>query len=338
MNLLDRYCAEVGKHLPRKNRADIEAEIRSTLEDMLNDRSRASGRPVDEALVTTVLKEYGAPAKVAAAYQPVAYLIGPRLYPVFELVLKIVLTVLFAVALVGLAMSVISRPSGPEFLNELGRFAPQFFAGAITAFGNIVLVFAILERLLPANALATSEKAWDPAELARTPDPDDLKRPELILNAVMTVIGLAVLNLYPNVIAIGFVTNGQWTFIPVLSAAFFAYLPWINLLGAAQIAFNLFLLSRKAWQPGTRLAAIALKLGGLALAFAMLTGPTLVALSPAALAGTPLAGNANMFASFFSLGLLIALTVVIVVTAIEVAQAIYRLLMGSPRLQLPMRK
>jgi len=35
MNLIDKYIAEVGKHLPRKQRADIEAEIRSTLEDML---------------------------------------------------------------------------------------------------------------------------------------------------------------------------------------------------------------------------------------------------------------------------------------------------------------
>ena len=35
MKLLDRYVTEVGKYLPRKQRADIEQEIRSTLEDML---------------------------------------------------------------------------------------------------------------------------------------------------------------------------------------------------------------------------------------------------------------------------------------------------------------
>ena len=35
MKLIDRYIAEVGRHLPRKQRADIEAEIRSTLEDIL---------------------------------------------------------------------------------------------------------------------------------------------------------------------------------------------------------------------------------------------------------------------------------------------------------------
>ena len=43
MNLIDKYIAEVGKYLPRKSRADIEAEIRSTLEDMLEERTQASG-------------------------------------------------------------------------------------------------------------------------------------------------------------------------------------------------------------------------------------------------------------------------------------------------------
>jgi hypothetical protein len=68
MNLIDRYVTEVGKHLPRKNRLDIEAELRSTLEDMLEDRSQQAGRPADEALATELLQEYGAPRKVAASY------------------------------------------------------------------------------------------------------------------------------------------------------------------------------------------------------------------------------------------------------------------------------
>ena len=55
MNLIDRYVTEVGKHLPRKNRVDIEAELRSTLEDMLEDRSKQTGRQADEALAAELL-------------------------------------------------------------------------------------------------------------------------------------------------------------------------------------------------------------------------------------------------------------------------------------------
>jgi hypothetical protein len=45
MNLIDTYVSEVGRHLPQKNRADIEAEIRSTIEDILEERSRKFGKP-----------------------------------------------------------------------------------------------------------------------------------------------------------------------------------------------------------------------------------------------------------------------------------------------------
>src|SRR5258706_14658181 len=103
MNLLDRYVTEVGNHLPRKGRADIEAEIRSTLQDMLDDRSQATGQPIDEAMMGAVLKEYGAPTKVAATYQTPRYLIGPRLYPIFELVLKIVMAVFLGVGVFNFA-------------------------------------------------------------------------------------------------------------------------------------------------------------------------------------------------------------------------------------------
>ena len=61
---------------------------------MLEDRSRKAGRPVDEAMTLELLKEYGPPDKVAATYDPHPYLIGPRLYPFFIRVLKIVLSVL----------------------------------------------------------------------------------------------------------------------------------------------------------------------------------------------------------------------------------------------------
>ena len=48
MNLLDTYISEIGRRLPRRNHKDIEAEIRSTIEDILEERSGKSGQPVDE--------------------------------------------------------------------------------------------------------------------------------------------------------------------------------------------------------------------------------------------------------------------------------------------------
>lgn len=326
MNLLDRYVSEVGKHLPRSQRADIEKELKSTLEDMLEERGQASLK--DEAAVIQLLKEYGAPRKVAESYIGPRYLIGPRLYPTFELVLKIVMAVLFALALAGLAFS-LSRSSltGPEFLNTLWRSALDLFSGLIAAFGNIVLVFAILERVLPAKELEKEAAEWDPADLAKEPDPDRVSFGEQIVGIFFLTLFLIVFNLYPNIIGIGFFDENNWVFIsPILSEAFFSYLPWLNILILLQIGFSVYLLRQGWWNAELRVANIVLELAGIALAVVMLRGPDLVALKAEQLAGTPLEGSAQLFTTLGNLVPPLVLTIIIIVSAVEVGQMVYRLL------------
>ncbi len=325
MNLIDRYVTEVGKYLPRSQRADIEKELKSTLEDMLEERNQAPVR--DEAAVNALLKEYGEPRKVEESYIGPRYLIGPRLYPTFELVLKIVLTVLFAVALAGLAFSLLrSTLSGPEFLKALGQWALDLFGGLISAFGNIVLVFAILERVLPAKELEKEAAAWDPADLAKEPDPDRVSYGEQITGIFFLLLFLILFNLYPEVIGFGFFDENKWVFIsPILSDAFFDYLPWINLLMLLQIGFSVYLLRCGRWNTGLRLLNILLEVAGIALAVMMLRGPALIALKAEQLAGTPLQDSAQLFVTLGNLIPLLVLTIVIIVSTIEVGQMIYRL-------------
>ena len=129
MELIDRYVAEVGRQLPGKMRADIESEIRSTLEDMLEDRSKKTGRPVDETLQCEVLKEYGAPDKVAASYLPPRYLIGPRIYPLFELVFRIVLAVIVGVGLFRFGMMMVKdTPTSSALLQLAGTAVFELIA------------------------------------------------------------------------------------------------------------------------------------------------------------------------------------------------------------------
>ncbi len=60
----------------------------------------------------------------------------------------------------------------PLLLDHLGNFALQFFGGATAALGNIVLVFAILERVLPSSELDESKDDWKPSDLLAEPDPE----------------------------------------------------------------------------------------------------------------------------------------------------------------------
>lgn len=339
MNLIDKYIAEVGKHLPRKQRADIEAEIRSTLEDMLEERKRAQGA-VNDTMIMELLKEYGAPRDVADSYVGPRYLIGPRVYPTFELVTRIVLIVLFGIALAGLGLGLArSAFSGPEFLKTVGSSAAGLLSGLITAFGNIVLVFAILERVLPAKEFEKEAEVWDPAELASEPDPDRLKPGEQIFELFFLVLFLVIFNLYPEIIGFGFFNENDWVFIsPVLTTAFFNYLPWINILFLLQIGFNVYLLRQGLWNIGTRIVNMLLELGSIALAIAMLRGPDLVALTPAQLAGTPLEVSTRLFTNLATWIPALVLTIVIIISSIEVAQRIYRLLKSRPSLPYPITK
>ena len=339
MNLIDKYITEVGKHLPRKQRADIEAEIRSTLEDMLEERKRAQGA-VNDTMIMELLKEYGAPRDVADSYVGPRYLIGPRVYPTFELVTRIVLIVLFGIALAGLGLGLArSALSGPEFLKTVGSSAAGLLSGLITAFGNIVLVFAILERVLPAKEFEKEADVWDPAELASEPDPDRLKPGEQIFELFFLVLFLVIFNLYPEIIGFGFFNENDWVFIsPVLTTAFFNYLPWINILFLLQIGFNVYLLRQGLWNIGTRIMNMLLELGSIALAIAMLRGPDLVALTPAQLAGTPLEASTRLFTNLANWIPALVLTIVIIISSLEVAQLIYRLLKSRPSLPYPITK
>jgi hypothetical protein len=339
MNLIDRYIAEVGKHLPRKNREDIEAEIRSTLEDMLEERKQAQGA-VDEALIIELLKEYGAPRQVAESYTGPHYLIGPRVYPIFELVTKIVLAVLVAVALAGLGISLArSSVTGPELLKTIGESALGLLGGLITAFGNIVLTFAILERVLPAKEFEKETEEWDPAELASEPDPDRVRFGEQIFEIFFLALFLVLFNLYPGVIGFGFFSGSDWVFIsPILTEAFFRYLPWINILFLLQIIFSVYLLRQGWWNTSLRTVNIVLELVSIALAVVMLRGPALVALTAEQLAGTPLEEAAEVFTTIGNLIPTLTLTIVIIVSSIEVAQMIYHLVKGRPSPTYPILK
>ena len=325
MNLIERYVTEVGKHLPRKTRADIETELRSTLEDMLEDRSQQANRPADDTMLKELLQEYGAPKDVAQSYHPTQYLIGPRLFPTF----KLVLTIVIAALLLGLSVSTIvslfqGGMTSQAVLEALGRLVLNLFSGLIQAFGNVVLIFAILERVLPSSEIENEfgeKEEWTPAALTKTPDPAEVKIGEMIASIVFTVAALVILNFYPQIIGIWMIENGEWVQMAELSEAFFQYLPFININGLLTIALNLYLMRRGLWQTLTRWLYIGTEIISVAIAVAMLRGPALMKYYPSGSAIEVTGVLSRVFEQIIPLVLLI----VIVVGIIEIGKTLYRL-------------
>ena len=330
MKLIDRYAAQVGKHLPAKTREDIERELKSTLEDMLEDRSQKLGRPVDEALELELLKEYGAPDKVAETYHSSRYLIGPRLYPMFTFVLKIVFTVLSALALVGLVVALSKVGfAGREFAQTLMQTASGYVGGAITAFGNIVIVFAILDRVLPDSEIKglKTDQEWDPATLLKEQDPDAVKRGELIGEIIFTFIALVMINFYPQILGLSFSVDGEWFFVPMFSDAFFRFLPWINLTFLAEIILDLYLLRRNNWSAITSVAKIIVEAASLAITIAIFVTPGIIGFTAESFVGSPLgAETAQTLTTVFNAMFPVILIIIMIIQGIEVAKAVLRLL------------
>jgi hypothetical protein len=331
MKLIDRYVREIGRRLPPKSRTDIEKEIRSALEDMLEDRSKQESRAVDEEMTIQVLKEYGKPEEVAAWYVPERYLIGPQLFPMFWMVLRIVFAVLTVLALVGLGINLSQTDlSAGKVFETLGKSLFQYFGGMMTAFGNIVLVFAIIQWFAPGIKFDEKEEKeeWNPRDLPEVEESDQVSLVETIVEIVFSVVGLVIFNFYPEIIGFYSFTDKGSIFMPILTQAFFSYMPWINLLWGMQIALNAWLLQQMRWQKSTRWFSIAIKAGEVVLAYIMLKGPALVNVTTEKfLAFNPIfpTDAAQIIATLFSQVVTVALLLVIIINGAEIVKELVKM-------------
>jgi hypothetical protein len=259
MDLIDRYVHAVGRQLPRDKRADIETELRSALTDSLEARSQ--GEPTQDQVVA-VLKEFGRPEKVAASYWPEGqYLIGPRLFPLFKMVVGIALTVLVIVQLVLIGVTAVFNPGElPSF-----EFFSDLINGAFTAFGVIVIVFAVLQRFAVNPEMEKED--WNPLDLPVVTEKDEIKRSDLVVELVFSLIFLAVFIFLPD--KIGFIVRPGTEIIlnPVLPA----YIPLIIVAFLLSIGLDIFLLWRGRWEIWSRLAKIGLNLFGIGILIVLLT-------------------------------------------------------------------
>jgi hypothetical protein len=327
MNLIDKYIEQVGDNLPRKDRDDIQKEIRSILEDTLENRSHTENRPVDEAMTVDVLKEFGTPKKVAASYLPERYLIGPRLYPTFIMILKIVLGIVALVGIVTTSVALFQQPftieSGIEYIVKK---MVELFGSMLAVFGNVVFVFAIVEWAL-SKAKSENEDAWDPNSLKNEADRDTIKPWSQVPDIIMTVIALVVFNVFaPKFGAYFNDANGLSVFIPALSPVFFTYLPWFNVIWVLGLGLNVALISVGQWQAWSKWFQIGLDVVTVIVLIAMAAGRSIITdsadkLGQMGYTGTQIAG----IYSGLGIGMKALIIVLVVVMIIDLVENIVRL-------------
>jgi hypothetical protein len=322
MSLFDRYVHEVGRHLPRKNRADIQAELRSLLDDSLE--AAGAGEPSEEEAIA-VLEAFGPPRKVAASYYPEGqYLIGPALFPLFRLVVGIAVVAVLGSQLLGIGVAILL--AGAKF-NPL-EVTASLINSIPAVVGGVVIVFAILQwfEVKP----ETEEKSWNPRDLPQISETQEVSRGELIFGIVGGVFLLGVLTLIPN--QIGFISTpgGEFFSNPVIVA----YLPWIVAGLLLSLTLDIYLLWQGRWHRITRVLKIVLNLYSIVVLAVLVQGhmawlaergvtsflTALERLPENLPAGTQLIGMQAFFLGF---------AVALVVTVIETVGTGYRLIRAS---------
>jgi hypothetical protein len=90
MELVDRYLQAVKFWLPKTRRQDIIAELAEDIRSQIEEKEAELGRALNEDESSALLKRRGRPFSVAERYLPQRSLIGPGLFPIYALSLKIV--------------------------------------------------------------------------------------------------------------------------------------------------------------------------------------------------------------------------------------------------------
>jgi hypothetical protein len=270
---IDRYVNAVGEALPLRERGDVEAEIRSLIQDELEARGAELGNP-DEQTVLSVLEQFGRPETLAARYAAPRVLIGPAIFPIFRLVTTIVLLVLTGVWLFGIVINVVVQQQGIE--NPFEMFA-GLVGGLFQVFGTIVFVFALIETFTRGKIEAEAkDQAWNPRTLPKIEQTERVKVGEVVISIVFNVLAILVFNAYPEWVSAIFITNGEVTSMPLLSANFLAFVPWLTVMWSLDIALSAYVLAQGRWRLLTRLLEIGLSIFGLAiLGWMLVSGPML---------------------------------------------------------------
>lgn len=287
MELIDAYVSEVGRRLPEKSRADIEREIRSMIEDTLEDESTAQGRPVDEDMLVAVLKRIGSPEKLADSYAPPKYLVGPALYPSYIFSLKVVLGIVLAVVTLVAAISTVvgvgfGHQTALQGLAGLGKGFGGLFNAGLQVVGTVTIIFALIQRSAPELKPAEVQADFDPRRLKTAPassaaPAERFKPAGLVVEIILTAFALLIFNFYPQAIGIYAFDGSSWKVIPFLTPAFFTYVPFLSILWALELVLKSSVLGMGGWTLLTKWLRIGLEVLKIGMLYTLLTGPAIVA-------------------------------------------------------------
>lgn len=265
-DMVERYVHQVGRYLPKQERDEVQAELRSLIHDQLEDRFPPN--PTNDQ-IAAVLTELGDPRKMAASYGGQQYLVGPALYPTMMGVLGqgwlYVPMVVAALYLVGELAAGDDATVFELFLETvISAVEATFLFSAV-----VVLIFAILER----SDVQPAELAPAPFDPQKLPAVDDPTRVDTFEAASGVAMGTFFVIVILYFLSVGGLTwrvdlNDPGDVIEVPAGWLIA----LVLAGAGQVVVHLWAMRRGHWRVETWVAQILFEIVALVgLYFGVLT-------------------------------------------------------------------
>ena len=156
--IVDRYLIQIKSFLPAKQRDDIVAELEESIHCAVDDRERELGRALDDTELAALLQGFGHPMRIAARYLPMQQLIGPETFPLYWYVLQAVLIVIAVVAGLFAGIAILTAPD--SYRAAISVITDFFWFAVITTAG-ITFAFAVVDQQRARFALLES---FDPTK------------------------------------------------------------------------------------------------------------------------------------------------------------------------------
>jgi hypothetical protein len=254
--LVERYVHQVGRYLPKKDRADIEAELRSLIQDQLDDRF--AGAP-SQADVATVLAEMGSPRQMAASYNRDQYFVGPDLYPYLIMTLRYVWVFVPALVIFLNIFGAVVSAEQEAWLSLFVETVATILQATLILSAAAMLIFAFIQRVM--SEIDQKAPVFNPMTLPKIDDPYSVDRFEAMFGVVFGALVMLVLLYFLTVggLTLRFNLNDPGEVIPVPTIWL---IPLIS-SGTAMVILNIFVLRRNRWNIGLWVTQSILELFGM---------------------------------------------------------------------------
>jgi len=247
-SLVDRYVFTALRRVPEQQRADIDRELRGSIEDAVD--ARVDAGQERDAAVTATLTELGDPDRLADGYAGrQGYLIGPELYAPWRRLTRMLLTVVLPIV-VGVLV-VLDVVDGKSIGDVIGTAVTTTLNVGVNMVFWTTLIFAVVERSGDAQRLKAK---WSVDDLPKY-QPNRVPIAQVAAGLVWPVLLIAALILQ------------QFSFsdVPVLDPANWSFWwPYFIVVLALQAGYQVWL-----WRLGTWNRTVAVVNAVLQLAWAV---------------------------------------------------------------------